>query len=77
MSTPPDLSPTPAAGLGNVYRFIGVGAVLALALLGSLVVLEIIPADAFGRASSKVLGVAVVIALASTAVAFLMRAGKR
>ena len=55
MSTPPDLSPTPAAGLGNVYRFIGAGAVLALALLASLVVLEIIPAESFGRASTKVL----------------------
>jgi hypothetical protein len=68
---------TNRSGLAGALKLIGMLAIVLLALLGALVVLDVIPRDALGELATKILLVACIFGLASAALAFLMRSGKR
>jgi hypothetical protein len=61
------------AGLAGVLKFIGILAVLLLAGLGMLFVLDIIPREMLGDAAVKSLVVLGIVAAASVAVGLLAR----
>lgn len=61
------------AGLSGTLRIVGVMAVLLLALLGILVVLEVIPRSALSEWATKIALVAMIIALAGGAIGLLSR----
>jgi hypothetical protein len=65
------------SGLAGVLKLTAIIAILLLALLGMLVVLDVIPRDSLGELATKILLVACIFGLASVALAFLMRSGKR
>jgi hypothetical protein len=69
-------TPESRPGLFNVLRFIAVLAVLALALLAVLVVFDIVPRSALADLSTKIVLLAIVVALASAAIGFLMRGNR-
>ena len=77
MTEAPDDSGNARSGLINVLKLIAAVAILALALLGILVVLDVVPRDALGELATKVVLVACLLALASAALGLLMRSGKR
>ena len=64
------------SGLGAMLRLLGVFGILAAAILGALLVLEIIPRALFGEYLTKSLLVVVIAGLAITAISFITRAGK-
>jgi hypothetical protein len=71
----PRLEPVPAAGerRGVLIRVIvGLG-VLTLALLGILVVLDVVPRDAFADLASRVGAVAAIVLLTALILSFLLR----
>lgn len=63
----------PSGSLGGVMRMIAATAVLALAIAGVLVVLDVIELNDAGRAAGKVLVVMLIIGMASLLVGLLMR----
>jgi hypothetical protein len=65
------------SGLAGVLKLTAVIAILLLALLGMLVVLDVIPRDSLGELATKILLVACIFGLASVALGFLMRSSKR
>jgi hypothetical protein len=77
MTQAPDGPQPNRSGLANVLRLVAAGAIVLLAVLGVLVVFDVIPRDAFGELSTKIVLLACIVALASGAIAFLMRAGKK
>lgn len=64
-------------GLAGSLKVIAGLCVFALALLAALLVLEIIPAAMFQQLMTKILLLALVAALATTALWLLIRPGKR
>jgi hypothetical protein len=72
-----DQAGTTRSGLAGVLKLIGIVAMVLLALLGVLVVLDVIPRHSLGELATKILLVACVFGLASAALAFLMRSGRR
>ncbi|HTT37212.1 MAG TPA: hypothetical protein VMH32_06035 [Burkholderiales bacterium] len=77
MTEGPDDSGNARSGLVNVLKLIGAIAILVLALLGVLVVLDVVPRDALGELATKIVLVACIFGLASAALALLMRPGKQ
>jgi len=73
MSRQPQGVDAPSGSLGGVMRLIGAGVILVLAIIGTLVVLDVTPLDQAGEVTRKVLLIAVIVALTSAAVALLMR----
>jgi len=73
----PDDSGNARSGLVNVLKLIGAIAILVLALLGVLVVLDVVPREALGELATKIVLVACIFGLASAALALLMRPGKQ
>src|SRR5215470_17367844 len=65
------------SGLAGVLKLIAILAVVLLALLGVLVVLDVIPRDVLGELATKIVLIACIFALASTAPGFLVRSRKR
>lgn len=65
------------SGLTGVLKLIAILAVVLLALLGVLVVLDVIPRDVLGELATKIVLIACIFALASTALGFLVRSRKR
>jgi hypothetical protein len=65
------------SGVGGTLKLVALSAVIALAVLGCLVVLEILPQSAFAAVSVKVLSLAAIAGFTSVAVWGLMRAGRR
>lgn len=65
-----------ASGLFGVTRFIAAIAIFLLAGLAVLVVLDVIPAEVFGEFATRVLLVAIIVGLASAAIALLSRSGR-
>ena len=65
------------SALAGVLKLTAIIASVLLALLGVLVVLDVIPRDSLGELATKILLVACIFGLASVALAFLMRSGKR
>jgi hypothetical protein len=72
-----DQAGTTRSGLAGVLKLIGIVAIVLLALLGVLVVLDVIPRDSLGELATKIVLVACIFGLASAALAFLMRSGRR
>ncbi len=66
-----------SSGVGGALKLVALMAVLALAVLGSFVVLDVLPRAAFAEVSVKVLSLAAIAGLTSVAVWVLMRAGRR
>jgi hypothetical protein len=64
---------TPSGSLGGVVRVIAVAVVLLLAMIGVLVVLDVVPLEDAGEAAGKGLLVALVVGVASAVVGLLMR----
>jgi hypothetical protein len=67
----------PSGSLGGVVRVIAAAVVLVLAVVGVLVVFDVTPLDRAGEMTGKVLLVALIVAVASAAVALLMRRSRR
>ena len=77
MTQDPAQTGTNRSGLGGVLKLTAIIAMVLLALLGVLVVLDVIPRDSLGELATKILLVACIFGLASAALAFLMHSGKR
>jgi len=73
----PDQAGANRSGLAGVLKLTAIIAIVLLAVLGVLVVLDVIPRDSLGELATKILLVACIFGLASVALAFLMRSGKR
>jgi hypothetical protein len=68
--------PTPNTGLSGTLKLVAMFAVLALATLAGLLVLEVIPRAAFTELLAKVVLLALIVALAVFAIGMLMRSGR-
>ncbi len=77
MTQDPDQTGTSRSGLVGVVKLTAIAAIVLLALLGVLVVLDVIPRDSLGELATKIVLVACIFGLASVALGFLMRSGKR
>ena len=77
MTQDPAHTGTNRSGLAGILKLTAIVAIVLLALLGVLVVLDVIPRDSLGELATKILLVACIFGLASVALAFLMRSGKR
>jgi putative effector of murein hydrolase LrgA (UPF0299 family) len=64
------------SGLTGTLKLIAVVAVLGLALLAGLLVLDVIPRESFKEFSTKLLSVMAIVGLASAAIALLLRTGR-
>lgn len=75
----PDPIPPAAgsAGLSGVLRLTAGLAVLALAVLSGLVVLEVVPREQLAPVGRRILMLSVIVALASAAIAGLAGGGRR
>jgi hypothetical protein len=72
------IGPDPSsAGLPGVLRLTAGLAVLALAVLAALVVLEVLPREQLASYGTRILLLALIIALASMGIAGLVRWGRR
>ena len=71
MDTPQE--PASGRGMAGVLKFIGILAVLLLAALGVLFVLDIVPREMLGDAAVKSIVVLGIVAVASVAVGLLAR----
>jgi hypothetical protein len=63
----------PSGSLAGVMRVIAAAVVLVLAIVGVLVVFDVTSLDRAGEVTGKVLLVALIVGVASAAVALLMR----
>ena len=73
-----EFEPGPSsAGLPGVLRLIAGLAVLALAVLAGLVVLDVLPRDQLAPIGRRVLLLALIVALASAAIAGLAASGRK
>ncbi|HET9464287.1 MAG TPA: hypothetical protein VFO71_02055 [Gemmatimonadales bacterium] len=73
-----ELEPGPtSAGLAGVLRLTAGFAVLALALLAGLVVLDVLPRDQVAPVGRRIVLLALIVALASAAIAGLAGSGRR
>jgi hypothetical protein len=68
----PSQDPQPGAGLGGTLKFIGVLAILLLAMVGILFALDLMPREALSEAAGKALLVLVIVAIAVVAIGLLM-----
>ncbi|MFO1504541.1 MAG: hypothetical protein U1F39_12115 [Steroidobacteraceae bacterium] len=68
----PDVD-TPAASGGGAMRAVASGCIVVLALLGILVVLDVIPRSVFAEMGGKVLAVGGIVLVAALAVGLLSR----
>ncbi|MCC7413787.1 MAG: hypothetical protein IT495_19390 [Gammaproteobacteria bacterium] len=68
--------PVDNAGFGTPLRIIAALAVLALALLGVLVTVDVVPLERFGALMGKVVLIACIVGLASIALGFLAKSGR-
>lgn len=68
--------PTPNTGLSGTLKLVAMFAVLALATLAGLLVLEVIPRAAFTELLGKTVLLALIAALAVFAIGMLMRSGR-
>ena len=66
-----------SAGLPGVLRLTAGLAVLALAVLSGLVVLDVLPREQLATIGRRILLLSLIMALASTAIAVLVGAGRR
>ena len=66
-----------SAGLPGVLRLTGGLAVLALAVLSGLVVLDVLPRDQLATIGRRILLLSLIMALASAAIAVLVGAGRK
>ena len=66
-----------SAGLPGVLRLTAGLAVLALAVLSGLVVLDVLPREQLATIGRRILLLSLIMALASTAIAVLAGAGRR
>jgi hypothetical protein len=66
-----------AAGLSGVLRLTAGLAVLALAVLSGLVVLDVLPREQLGTMGRKILLLSLIVALASAAIAVLAGGGRK
>ena len=66
-----------SAGLPGVLRLTGALAVLALAVLSGLVVLDVLPRDQLATIGRRILLLSLIMALASAAIAVLVGAGRK
>ncbi len=69
-------NPTPNTGLSATLKLIAMFAVLALATLAGLLVLEVIPRAAFTELLGKTVLLTLIVALAVFAIGMLMRIGR-
>jgi hypothetical protein len=67
----------PSSGLPGVLRLTAGLAILALAVLAALVVLEAVPREQLTRYGTRILLLALIVALASVGIAGLVRWGRR
>jgi hypothetical protein len=75
---PEPIVPGPAsAGFPGFLRLTAGLAVLALAVLASLVVLDVIPREQVAPYGRRILLLALIVALAGAAIAGLLRSGRR
>ena len=74
VSTRPGPGP---AGLPGILRLIAGLAIVALAVLAALVVLDVVPRDQLTRYGTRVLLLAIITALACTGIAGLVRWGRQ
>ena len=77
MTDEPDTPQTRLSGLAGVIRLITATVVFIVGGLAVLMVLDIIPGEMFGEFAKKGVLIASIVVLASTAIALLMRSGKR
>jgi hypothetical protein len=68
--------PKPNAGLFGTLKLVAMFAVLALATLAGLLVLEVIPRAAFAELLGKTVLLTLIVALAVFAIGMLMRSGR-
>jgi hypothetical protein len=73
MNPSPDTSETEPGGLGGTLRAVAALCVLALALAGVLLVLEVIPRSVFTDVGGKVVALGAIGALTVVALALLSR----
>jgi hypothetical protein len=72
------IEPGPSsAGLPGVLRLTAGLAVIALAILAALVVLEVLPREHLASYGTRILLLALIVALASIGIAGLVRWGRR
>jgi hypothetical protein len=73
MSTDTSSPETPSRGLSGSLRVLGALCVIALAVLGVLVVLEVIPRSAFTDVGAKIVAVAAIAVVTTLALGLLAR----
>ena len=66
-----------SAGLAGVLRLTAGLAVLALAVLAGLVVLDVVPREQLAPAGRRILLLTLIVCLAAAAIAGLSRSGRR
>jgi hypothetical protein len=66
-----------SAGLPGVLRLTAGLAVIALAVLAALVVLEVLPREQLARYGTRILVLALIVAFASVAIGVLVQWGRR
>lgn len=64
---------SPGSGVGGIARLVAILGVLASAIVGILMVIEVIPTDVLGEFTMKLVGVGAIALLASTAIARLAK----
>jgi hypothetical protein len=74
---PPAQADPGSAGLSGVLRLTAGLAILALAVLASLVVLDIVPRDQVAPYGRRIVLLAVIVGLAATGIAGLVQWGRR
>jgi multisubunit Na+/H+ antiporter MnhB subunit len=77
MNRDPIVPGPPSAGLPGVLRLTAGLAVIALAVLAALVVLEVLPSEQLARYGTRILLLALIVGLASLGIAGLVRWGRR
>jgi hypothetical protein len=72
------IQPGPSsAGLSGILRVTAGLAILALAILAALVVIDVVPRDQLTRYGTRILLLALIAILASMGIAGLVRGGRR
>ena len=77
MKNEPVASVSSSAGLPGVLRLTAGLAILALAVLATLVVLDVLPREQVAPYGRRIVLLALIVGLAATAVAGLIRWGRR